>query len=666
MPLLNACNDLSRGQAQLTLRMFKCLLAWRITSGRNRPLQFCDIIMKLPFRKEIWGLSVLLGLTSSFILMDEQQTHAHCRVYHPHHCSAGKVLETFLVDVPADVLQARTISKTWEYLTSYLDKGLLPPSLREYVTYLDIEGRRRGYSKLPANVSVVLKPFFGDISLSRVRYAQEVNTLHGKAITVGYNIYFPRRVDLDSCKESRCDFALLIHELEHVSQYKKHGGVEPFLLKYVGNGLLQSPFIPLSLIQGGAYDLHAELQLEKDANAKVDNIFDTAWPKVSQKRIADPSPTLIMRNYGQSAGGWRVDRHPRITGDVNGDGVDDIVGFGDQGAYLSLGNDRGGLMTPIMVVPEIGYGHGWRDNHPRFLGDINGDGKSDIIGFADSGVIVSFSKGNSFEKPKLLLSNYGAQAGGWSQERHPRLLADIDGDGKVDIVGFGNAGVIVAFSTGRSFTPPKLLVHDFGYTRGSWRIENHPRMTADVNGDGRADIVGFGNAGVIVALSKGRSFHKPKLLVNNFGHSAGGWRTSQHPRMLGDINGDGKDDIVGFANKGIIVAFSEGSKFQPPKLLFKGMTAGQGGWRVDRHPRLLADTNGDKKADIIGFGNDSVFLLQSKGTSFSSAKRISPHFGYNAGNWRVDRHPRTVADMNGDGKDDIVGFGDSGVFVTYN
>jgi hypothetical protein len=44
------------------------------------------------------------------------------------------------------------------------------------------------------------------------------------------------------------------------------------------------------------------------------------------------------------------------------------------------------------------------------------------------------------------------------------------------------------------------VVSNFGAVAGGWRIDRHPRLTADVNGDGRADIVGFGNAGVWVSL----------------------------------------------------------------------------------------------------------------------------------------------------------------------
>ena len=48
---------------------------------------------------------------------------------------------------------------------------------------------------------------------------------------------------------------------------------------------------------------------------------------------------------------------------------------------------------------------------------------------------------------------------------------------------------------------------DFGYNQG-WRNEKGLRMMADVNDDGKADIVAFGNNGVSVAISNGSDFEK--------------------------------------------------------------------------------------------------------------------------------------------------------------
>ena len=47
------------------------------------------------------------------------------------------------------------------------------------------------------------------------------------------------------------------------------------------------------------------------------------------------------------------------------------------------------------------------------------------------------------------------------------------------------------------------MLADFGYEAGGWRVEKHPRFLADITGDGRADIVGFGEPACGVSLSNG-------------------------------------------------------------------------------------------------------------------------------------------------------------------
>ena len=134
-------------------------------------------------------------------------------------------------------------------------------------------------------------------------------------------------------------------------------------------------------------------------------------------------------------------------------------------------------------------------------------------------------------------------------ERHPRFLADLTGDGRADIVGFGDAGVYVSLNHGDgTFSEPTLAVANFGFDAGGWRVERHPRYLADLTGDGRADIVGFGDAGVYVSLNHGDgTFSEPTLASGNFGYlpepASGGWRIT---RFLADLTGDGRADIVAF------------------------------------------------------------------------------------------------------------------------
>src|SRR5204862_2847227 len=86
---------------------------------------------------------------------------------------------------------------------------------------------------------------------------------------------------------------------------------------------------------------------------------------------------------------------------------------------------------------------------------------------------------------------------GWSNAATPRIIADINNDGRPDIVAFGAAGALVALGQdplahgGEPFGQLYLGIADFGLNQG-WTVAATPRFLADVNGDHILDIVGFG------------------------------------------------------------------------------------------------------------------------------------------------------------------------------
>jgi FG-GAP-like repeat len=383
------------------------------------------------------------------------------------------------------------------------------------------------------------------------------------------------------------------------------------------------------------------------------------------------APQLVVRNFGYNAGGWRVERHPRFLADTTGDHKNDIVGFGDAGVWISRAQNDGRVTTPELMVANFGYNAGgWRvDRHPRLMADTDGNGRADVVGFGDGGVWMSRAQANGTYGPvQLVMANFGYTAGGWRVDRHPRFLADTTGDGRLDIVGFGNAGVWVsrALPNG-TFHDLELVEKDFGYDAGGWRVDMHPRLMADTDGNGRADIVGFGDAGVYISHAHVDGTYGPsQLVVANFAYNAGSWRVDRHPRLLADTNGDGRLDIVGFGDAGVYVSRAQANgTYAAPQLVVANFGYVAGGWRVERHPRFLADTTGENGLDIVGFGNAGVYVSRNRGDgTFEAPRLVVTNFGYDAGGWRVEMHPRFVADTTGDGRADIVGFGNAGVWFT--
>ena len=387
---------------------------------------------------------------------------------------------------------------------------------------------------------------------------------------------------------------------------------------------------------------------------------------------------------------WNAGDYIRLTADVNGDGRSDVVGFGEDGVYVSPSN--GATFDESQLwIEEFGHDNksinnrGWLiDENPRLMADVDGDGLSDIVGFADNGVYVSLSNGTGFNAAQQWISEFGVNNkdinnDGWSTTEHLRLMADIDGDGRSDIVGFGDEGVYVSASNGAGFDGAQQWIGDFGYdNRNSsnnnegWLMGKYPRTMADVDGDGLLDVVGFGYDGVHVAISTGTSFNDSQLWINYFGWNgpAGEWQNDNYIRTLADVNGDGLSDIVGFKDDGVEVSLSNGMSFNSQSTWsnYFGSNGPAGEWNISDDLRMMADVNGDSYSDIVGFGNSGVEVSLSNG-----ATKFLPHTIWindfsdiDTGEWTTTNSIRMMADGDGDGQADVVGFGNDGVYVSLS
>lgn len=138
------------------------------------------------------------------------------------------------------------------------------------------EQAKNKWQTLPSELIDILKPHY-DFDLEQIRFATDINTVHGQAITFEYEIFFPKNVDFRTYDDLRW----LLHELEHTQQYKDVGGFEPFVTKYLLNGAAK-------IIQHKSVNIHDEISLEKDADKKRDSIIETVFSQYVHQPVARP------------------------------------------------------------------------------------------------------------------------------------------------------------------------------------------------------------------------------------------------------------------------------------------------------------------------------------------------------------------------------------------
>ncbi|MET9953857.1 FG-GAP-like repeat-containing protein [Streptomyces sp. NPDC006339] len=404
-------------------------------------------------------------------------------------------------------------------------------------------------------------------------------------------------------------------------------------------------------------------------------------------------PLLVLESFGsdQDAGGWTSEGAAPRPGAQPGS----WAGLGARFLAETAGKapaDIVALKPAKGVVTAAARGDGTFEDEERVLhppaasphradlwtfADTAGDGRPGIVVLATDGVrVYSPEEDGTFkaatDEPALRAFGHGEKAGGWLADKHPRFLADTAGSGRLDIVGCHDDGVWISRQDeDGTFTPlpdePALRAFGHGEKAGGWLADKHPRFLADTAGSGRLDIVGCHDDGVWISRQdEDGGFAEPLYVLDDFGTDQGWTSAEEHPRFLLRTTGDGATDIVGFGRHGVVVARGRGDgTFAPSKLVLNDFGTAQG-WTATKHLRFLTDVTGDGNPDIVGFGDAGVWVAHNLGDgTFEQARLVCRGFGYDdaAGAWRVGHHPRFLADITGDGRLDIVGFGGPGVYV---
>jgi RHS repeat-associated protein len=249
---------------------------------------------------------------------------------------------------------------------------------------------------------------------------------------------------------------------------------------------------------------------------------------------------------------WSIRNNIRAVVDVNNDGWPDVIGSSIQGIFVAFNDKSGKLVGGEQPLAKyFTYNDGFRDrNNPRYFVDINGDGLVDVAGFGDKEVFISLGTGTGFSPPTTWSNQFPNSK--YNPNTMIRQFADVNGDGLLDIVGMGAEGVDVALNTGTSFSSSERWLNNLGWNQG-WDFTQRDRFILDVNKDGYADFIGFRNTtGVEIYLGSGRpNIDQKPIKTKPFGPLMLVWDSKNNPIQLDDLDANGKMDLFTSLNKGL-------------------------------------------------------------------------------------------------------------------
>lgn len=245
-------------------------------------------------------------------------------------------------------------------------------------------------------------------------------------------------------------------------------------------------------------------------------------------------------------------------------------------------------------------------------------------------------------------------------------VQDFNGDGKMDIFVTDNRhlrGVKVYLSTGRSFVySPAFSIDASEISYYGSETRNGTTITGywsykleyrDFNGDGLLDVVRYRRYPSCSGCVPVGDSPNIGVALNNNGTGFDNfqtWFTADNnwrkDLSLGDFNGDRLPDLMGYDGS---VAINTGVGFELSSTW--GAVTGLQDDYLDNavKPITIADFNGDGLSDIIGFYNSGIKVYLSTGAGFQSGQFWSSFVASKANIFDL-----TLIDINADGRADIL------------
>lgn len=367
---------------------------------------------------------------------------------------------------------------------------------------------------------------------------------------------------------------------------------------------------------------------EKVSILKGDGTLLSGWPQ-----------TVATAEYS-----WAVLKSMPIAGDVDGDGVKDVVAANSAGTIFVWSADGAGKPGWPRTLSDTGWA-----SLSLSLADVDRNGVLDVIA-TDPQLGIHVFKGNGTYLPGWPVTT-------WTGIKSPAVVADLNKDGKSElVVGLDGtpARLLVLNAQGTALNGwPRTLMNSSGESQGSYPV------VGDLDDDGDLEIAAVASDGMDPSLSKMAIYH-------HTGQQLSAWSTNaltMGPPVLADLDGDGSLEIlsslVNSDNTGAFYVWNRAGGVMPgwPRSNPTDPSLYNMAWSAP----IIVDLDGDGRSEIIASRQQEYW-----------SDELQQRYGYPVQAFRYDGTPITdmarpaygawaypdasagVADTDGDGRLELV------------
>lgn len=304
--------------------------------------------------------------------------------------------------------------------------------------------------------------------------------------------------------------------------------------------------------------------------------------------------------------GWSAYNQIFGIDDINGDGYSEVLGRTTSGLLYGYYSTGVGTFEARQKFSE----GGWEDVS-QFEGAGNNPhlGKDEVYGLDTKGTLFGYYARNN----GLLSARYQVGDAGGFKDAKLTFASSLDGDNLGDMLRVYDGTLYnLSYPTGGDALP----------IGSGWGIYSMLVGPGDLSGDGKGDLLARDSAGALY-LYRGNGAGTGFSARIKLGT---GWNTFNKLVGAGDINGDGLADVVARSTGGSLYLYPGSGVATAP---FKARTLIGSGWGDYNKLASPGDMDGDGKADLLAVSSGGTLYRYSANGTGGYKGRASLGGGWN-------------------------------------